>query len=138
MPSVCEDNNCYDLFTGLNKDHLSKMMYEVLGPSSDYEKEKVNSYTFVPGSEKINMPINGPWRHKSIKDFLKHFDEGKFEAGILISLKMILGIYIFCSSQFDLVNWKLLLPQLANHLTHISLNFFDYTVYSTFLHLSKF
>eukprot|EP00112_Aurelia_sp_Birch-Aquarium-sp1_P019847 Seg5.3 transcript_id=Seg5.3/GoldUCD/mRNA.D3Y31 product="Crystallin J1C" protein_id=Seg5.3/GoldUCD/D3Y31 len=66
---------------GLNKDHMSKTMYEVLGPSSDYEKEKVNSYKFVPGSEKINMPITGPWRHKSIKDFLKHFDEGGEETG---------------------------------------------------------
>ena len=100
MPNVCENNNCYDLFTGLNKDHLSKLMYEVLGPSSDYEKEKVNSYKFIPGSEKINMPINGPWRHKSIKDFLKHFDEGKFEVGILISLKVILGM-IYINMQFS-------------------------------------
>ena len=51
-------------------------LYEVLGPTSAYEKESVNNYDFDKTTQKLTLPISAPWRNVSIKDFLKRVDDG--------------------------------------------------------------
>ncbi|XP_005092832.1 crystallin J1C [Aplysia californica] len=54
---------------GLNTDQLKKATYEFFGPNSEYE---------IP---RTTMPIEGPWRHGGIRDFIANVDAKKERTG---------------------------------------------------------
>ena len=66
----------FSSFVGFDKDSLIKTMNETIGSESEYEKEPVNSYSFDKTTQKPSLPISVPWRHASLKDFLKNHDKG--------------------------------------------------------------
>jgi len=64
---------------GLDTEKLITENYEYFGPQSKYESEATNQYQ-VGKEDKINLkktyPIDGPWRHGCIKDFLANMKSG--------------------------------------------------------------
>uniref|UniRef100_W5MML3 Selenoprotein J n=1 Tax=Lepisosteus oculatus TaxID=7918 RepID=W5MML3_LEPOC len=56
---------------GLNVDDLKQRTYKFFGPGSEYD---------TPGP-RPQLPIEGPWRHASLKSFLKNFEAGKTDTG---------------------------------------------------------
>ena len=70
-----------------------KMMCEVLGPTSEYETEPVNSYSFDKSSQKLTLPIKAPWRNASLKDFLRKVDNGIYCLHIMFAFSIFV-IYI--------------------------------------------
>ncbi|XP_064597453.1 crystallin J1A-like [Liolophura sinensis] len=65
---------------GVNVEDLTKRHYKKFGPDSDYDKSEINKYM---GEEhgKVQLPIPVPWRHASIKHFLKNYETKKEETG---------------------------------------------------------
>lgn len=67
---------------GLDVKHLRKLTYDCFGSNSLYENPTNAIYKEKSDAEKPTVyPIDGPWRHFSIKDFLRKYDEGKDETG---------------------------------------------------------
>lgn len=60
--------------SGVNIEHLKKTFYEFFGPSSVYDNP------IWSGGEK-KIPISGPWRNGSIRDFLKNLEAKMPEPG---------------------------------------------------------
>lgn len=60
--------------SGVNIPNLQKSFYQFFGPSSAYENP------IWSGGEK-KLPIAGPWRNGSLRDFIKNYEEKKVEAG---------------------------------------------------------
>lgn len=65
---------------GLNVDDLKKRTYKFFGPGSEYDTP-VNDPYRERGGPRPQLPIEGPWRHASIKNFMKNMDAGKEETG---------------------------------------------------------
>lgn len=65
---------------GLNVDDLTKRTYKFFGPGSEYDTP-VNDPYRDRGGPRPQLPIEGPWRHGSLKSFLKNVDAGKEETG---------------------------------------------------------
>ncbi|KAL4219271.1 hypothetical protein ACF0H5_021853 [Mactra antiquata] len=67
---------------GLDISQLNKLTYDWFGPNSGYENPTNALYKEKKDAEqKTIFPIDGPWRHFSIKDFLRNVVEGKDETG---------------------------------------------------------
>uniref|UniRef100_A0A3P8XKF3 Selenoprotein J n=1 Tax=Esox lucius TaxID=8010 RepID=A0A3P8XKF3_ESOLU len=64
---------------GLNVDDLRKRMYKVFGPRSEYDIPINDPYR--DRTPRPNLPIEGPWRHASLKSFIRNVDAGKEETG---------------------------------------------------------
>lgn len=60
---------------GLDSSDLKERTYAFFGPNSEYESDVVKEYTWK-GEIKKEYPVKNPWRHFSIKTFLKNADEG--------------------------------------------------------------
>jgi len=65
---------------GLNVDDLKKRTLTFFGPGSEYDTP-VNDPYRERGGPRPQLPIEGPWRHGSLKNFLKNVDAGKEETG---------------------------------------------------------
>ncbi|XP_056149305.1 crystallin J1A-like isoform X2 [Lampris incognitus] len=65
---------------GLNVDDLKKRTLKFFGPGSEYDTP-VNDPYRERGGPRPQLPIDGPWRHASLKSFLKNVDAGKEETG---------------------------------------------------------
>uniref|UniRef100_A0A4W5MHQ7 Selenoprotein J n=1 Tax=Hucho hucho TaxID=62062 RepID=A0A4W5MHQ7_9TELE len=65
---------------GLNVNDLRKRTYKFFGPRSEYDTPVNDPYRDRSGP-KPQLPIEGPWRHGSIKSFMKNMDAGKEETG---------------------------------------------------------
>uniref|UniRef100_A0A3Q4BEY8 Uncharacterized protein n=1 Tax=Mola mola TaxID=94237 RepID=A0A3Q4BEY8_MOLML len=65
---------------GLNVDDLKQRTLKFFGPGSEYDTP-VNDPYRVKGGPRPQLPIEGPWRHSSLKSFLKNVDAGKEETG---------------------------------------------------------
>ncbi|CAL8314073.1 unnamed protein product [Gadus morhua 'NCC'] len=65
---------------GLNVEDLKQRTLKAFGPGSEYDTP-VNDPYKVPGGPKPQLPIQGPWRHASLKGFLKNVDAGKQDTG---------------------------------------------------------
>nr|NP_001180427.1 selenoprotein Jb [Salmo salar] len=65
---------------GLNVNDLRKRTYNFFGPRSEYDTPVNDPYRDRSGS-RPQLPIEGPWRHGSIKSFMKNMDAGKEETG---------------------------------------------------------
>ncbi|KAJ0059857.1 hypothetical protein NL108_014119, partial [Boleophthalmus pectinirostris] len=59
---------------------LIKRFYEFFGPGTVYDLPLNDPYR-QKGGPKAILPINGPWRHSSLKHFMKNVDAGKKETG---------------------------------------------------------
>ncbi|KAG7487517.1 hypothetical protein MATL_G00024390 [Megalops atlanticus] len=73
LESLCECG-------GLNLDDLKQRTYKFFGPGSEYDTP-VNDPYRPKGGPRAQLPIEGPWRHASLKSFLKNVDTGKAETG---------------------------------------------------------
>lgn len=67
---------------GVNIEKLKKSMFEMFGPDSEYENEDNATYKDKSDVVKKVYPIKTPWRHASIKSFLKNYSEGAEITGI--------------------------------------------------------
>ncbi|MGH0129032.1 UNVERIFIED_CONTAM: hypothetical protein FKN15_013145 [Acipenser sinensis] len=67
---------------GLNVEDLAQRTYKLFGPGSEYDTP-VNNPDRPKGGPRPQLPIEGPWRHASIKSFLKNFEAGKKETGCI-------------------------------------------------------
>uniref|UniRef100_A0A8C9VEV2 Selenoprotein J n=2 Tax=Scleropages formosus TaxID=113540 RepID=A0A8C9VEV2_SCLFO len=65
---------------GLNVHDLKQRFYKFFGPRSEYDTP-VNDPSRDKGSPRPQLPISGPWRHASLKSFLKNMDAGREETG---------------------------------------------------------
>ncbi|XP_037330736.2 crystallin J1A-like [Pungitius pungitius] len=65
---------------GLNVDDLTQRTLKFFGPGSDYDTPLNNPYR-EKGGPTPQLPIEGPWRHASLKSFLRNVDSGKEETG---------------------------------------------------------
>ncbi|KAJ8011097.1 hypothetical protein DPEC_G00054650 [Dallia pectoralis] len=65
---------------GLNVDDLRKRMYEFFGPRSEYDTP-INDPYRDRSAPRPNLPIEGPWRHASLKSFIRNVAAGKEETG---------------------------------------------------------
>lgn len=65
---------------GLNVDDLKQRTLKFFGPGSEYDTP-VNDPYRERGGPRPQLPIEGPWRHASLKSFLKNVDAGKEETG---------------------------------------------------------
>uniref|UniRef100_A0A665X9K0 Selenoprotein J n=1 Tax=Echeneis naucrates TaxID=173247 RepID=A0A665X9K0_ECHNA len=65
---------------GLNVDDLRQRTLKFFGPGSEYDTP-VNDPYREKGGPRPQLPIEGPWRHGSLKSFLKNVDAGKEETG---------------------------------------------------------
>uniref|UniRef100_A0A667ZZX5 Selenoprotein J n=1 Tax=Myripristis murdjan TaxID=586833 RepID=A0A667ZZX5_9TELE len=65
---------------GLNVDDLKKRTLKFFGPGSEYDTP-INDPYRDRGGPRPQLPIEGPWRHASLKSFLKNVDAGKDETG---------------------------------------------------------
>ncbi|KAM9459335.1 crystallin J1A-like [Salvelinus alpinus] len=65
---------------GLNVNDLRKRTYNFFGPRSEYDTP-VNDPYRDKSEPRPQLPIEGPWRHGSIKSFMKNMDAGKEETG---------------------------------------------------------
>ncbi|KAI1882683.1 hypothetical protein AGOR_G00237420 [Albula goreensis] len=65
---------------GLNVEDLKKRTLKAFGPGSEYDTP-VNDPYREKGGPRPQLPIEGPWRHASLKSFLKNVDAGKEETG---------------------------------------------------------
>lgn len=69
---------------GVDVSDMKAATYTMFGPDSVYEDPE-NARYVVGKEDKINikstLPISRPWRHGSIKEFLKKMDEGKQDTG---------------------------------------------------------
>uniref|UniRef100_A0A8C7M1N1 Selenoprotein J n=2 Tax=Oncorhynchus mykiss TaxID=8022 RepID=A0A8C7M1N1_ONCMY len=65
---------------GLNVNDLRKRTYNFFGPRSEYDTPVNDPYRDMSGP-RPQLPIEGPWRHGSIKSFMKNMDAGKEETG---------------------------------------------------------
>ncbi|KAG7457161.1 hypothetical protein MATL_G00243580 [Megalops atlanticus] len=65
---------------GLNVEDLKQRTYKFFGPGSEYDTP-VNDPYREKGGPRPQLPIEGPWRHASLKSFLKNVDAGKEETG---------------------------------------------------------
>lgn len=65
---------------GLNVDDLKQRTLKFFGPGSEYDTP-VNDPYREKGGPRPQLPIEGPWRHASLKGFLKNMDAGKEETG---------------------------------------------------------
>uniref|UniRef100_A0A3B4GKV2 Crystallin J1A-like n=1 Tax=Pundamilia nyererei TaxID=303518 RepID=A0A3B4GKV2_9CICH len=62
---------------GLNIDDLKQRTLKVFGPGSEYDMPVNDPYR--ERGPRPQLPIDGPWRHASLKSFLKNVDAGKEE-----------------------------------------------------------
>ncbi|XP_066294263.1 crystallin J1A-like [Branchiostoma lanceolatum] len=65
---------------GLDIADLKERTYRMFGPGTDYDNTRNSEYK-PHGGVKKSYPINGSWRHFSIKDFLKKTEAGKDDTG---------------------------------------------------------
>ncbi|XP_067661914.1 crystallin J1A-like [Haliotis asinina] len=68
---------------GVDVEDLKKATYDRFGPKSDYESA-VNAKYAGTKEKKLtsdDLPLKGPWRHASIKHFLKNFENNLEETG---------------------------------------------------------
>ncbi|AWP04556.1 putative crystallin J1A-like isoform 3 [Scophthalmus maximus] len=65
---------------GLNLDDLKQRTLKFFGPGSEYDTP-INDPYRERGGPRPQLPIEGPWRHASLKGFLKNVDAGKEETG---------------------------------------------------------
>ncbi|CAL8346854.1 unnamed protein product [Merluccius merluccius] len=65
---------------GLNVEDLTQRTLKAFGPGSEYDTP-VNDPYRVPEGPRPQLPIQGPWRHASLKSFLKNMDAGKQDTG---------------------------------------------------------
>uniref|UniRef100_A0A3Q2CHN5 Selenoprotein J n=1 Tax=Cyprinodon variegatus TaxID=28743 RepID=A0A3Q2CHN5_CYPVA len=65
---------------GLNVDDLKQRTLKFFGPGSEYDTP-VNDPYRDRGGPRPQLPIEGPWRHASLKGFIKNIDAGKEETG---------------------------------------------------------
>ncbi|KAG5850532.1 hypothetical protein ANANG_G00083460 [Anguilla anguilla] len=73
LESLCECR-------GLDVGDLQQRTYKFFGPGSEYDTP-VNDPYRARGGPRVQLPIEGPWRHASLKSFLKNMDAGKTETG---------------------------------------------------------
>ncbi|KAJ8270332.1 hypothetical protein GJAV_G00113110 [Gymnothorax javanicus] len=66
--------------SGLNLEDLKQRTYKAFGPGSEYDTPVNDPYRGKDGP-RPQLPIEGPWRHASLKGFLKNVDAGKKETG---------------------------------------------------------
>ncbi|XP_045200778.1 crystallin J1A-like [Mercenaria mercenaria] len=67
---------------GLCVEHLKNSTFEWFGPKSKYENPTNAVYKIKTDAEKATTyPIDGPWRHFSIKDFIRNVLEEKPTTG---------------------------------------------------------
>lgn len=67
---------------GLNMEHLKNSTFEWFGPKSFYENPTNAVYKVKKdASQSTKYPIEGPWRHFSIKDFIRNVLEDKPSTG---------------------------------------------------------
>uniref|UniRef100_H3BZX7 Selenoprotein J n=1 Tax=Tetraodon nigroviridis TaxID=99883 RepID=H3BZX7_TETNG len=65
---------------GLNVEDLKQRTLKFFGPGSEYDTPVNNPYR-ERGGPRPQLPIEGPWRHASLKSFLKNVDAGQEETG---------------------------------------------------------
>uniref|UniRef100_A0A8C4SMZ4 Selenoprotein J n=2 Tax=Erpetoichthys calabaricus TaxID=27687 RepID=A0A8C4SMZ4_ERPCA len=64
----------------LNIEDLKERTYTFFGPGSEYDSP-VNQVDRPKGGPRPQLPIEGPWRHASLKSFLKNYENKKKETG---------------------------------------------------------
>ncbi|KAI4889863.1 hypothetical protein NFI96_029441 [Prochilodus magdalenae] len=65
---------------GLDEEDLKQRTYKFFGPGSEYDTP-VNDPYRDKGAPRPQLPIEGPWRHASLKSFIRNVDSGKTETG---------------------------------------------------------
>ena len=58
------------------KEDYKRRLLESFGPDSEYEVDLGHPLT------RDDLPISAPWRHKSLKEFISNFQDGKEKTGI--------------------------------------------------------
>ncbi|XP_046333134.1 crystallin J1A-like [Haliotis rufescens] len=68
---------------GVDVEDLKKATYDRFGPKSDYESAVNAAYAGTKEKKltSADLPLKGPWRHASIKHFLKNFESKMEETG---------------------------------------------------------
>ncbi|KAJ8010467.1 hypothetical protein DPEC_G00075390 [Dallia pectoralis] len=83
---TCYGDQAYVLLESLSQcgdvcvKDLKKRTYKFFGPNTVYDLPLNNPYRPKNGPKAI-LPINGPWRHASLKAFIRNVDAGKEETG---------------------------------------------------------
>jgi len=82
----CYGDQCFVLLqslascNGLNIEDLKQTTNRHFGAGSTYDSEAVDGYKWK-GDVAKTYPVHTPWKHFSIKDFLKNYEAGKSETG---------------------------------------------------------
>uniref|UniRef100_A0A3Q3MWL8 Selenoprotein J n=1 Tax=Mastacembelus armatus TaxID=205130 RepID=A0A3Q3MWL8_9TELE len=80
----CYGDQAYVLLESLSEcgdvNDLKQRTLKFFGPGSEYDTPVNNPYR-ARGGPRPQLPIEGPWRHASLKSFLKNVDMGKEETG---------------------------------------------------------
>lgn len=95
---------------GLDVEDLKKRTLKFFGPGSEYDTP-VNDPYRQKGGPRPQLPIEGPWRHASLKSFLKNIDAGKEETGCevdcqidgIAKLAPIVAFYAGCPEMLEKV-----------------------------------
>ncbi|CAH1785631.1 unnamed protein product [Owenia fusiformis] len=66
---------------GYNEEDLKQRMYKMFGPGSQYDNPIVDQYTWKADLKK-EYPLKTPWKHFSIKHFLKCYKAGNPKTGL--------------------------------------------------------
>ncbi|CAB1340867.1 unnamed protein product [Coregonus sp. 'balchen'] len=80
----CYGDQAYVLLESLsqcgdvNVEDLTKRIYKFFGPDTVYDLPLNNPYRQKNGPKAV-LPIDGPWRHASLKAFMRNVDAGKEE-----------------------------------------------------------
>eukprot|EP00062_Callorhinchus_milii_P003458 gi/632940757/ref/XP_007885488.1/ PREDICTED: crystallin J1B-like [Callorhinchus milii] len=72
---------------GLNVKDFTERSYAFFGPGSEYDTP-INSLHRTKGGPRPKLPVNGPWRQGSIKEFLKNIEEGETPTGSKVDKQM--------------------------------------------------
>lgn len=79
---------------GLDLEALKKSTLDWFGPDSEYEKNPRNSIHKKPDQPSQTLPINGPWKHGSIKHMMQNVEEGKGDVGSVTDESMDCAVRI--------------------------------------------
>ncbi|KAG7527130.1 hypothetical protein JOB18_049892 [Solea senegalensis] len=90
---TCYGDQAYVLLESLSHcgdvdvDDLTKRIYKFFGRGTEYDLPLNDPYR-EKGGPKAILPIDGPWRHASLKAFIRNVDAGKDETGCDVDCQM--------------------------------------------------
>ncbi|KAJ0059008.1 hypothetical protein NL108_003373, partial [Boleophthalmus pectinirostris] len=86
---------------GLDVEDLKKRTLKFFGPGSAYDIPENDPYRQKGG--KPQLPIEGPWRHASLKSFLKNLDAGKEITGEIDGITKLAPVVAFYAGKPEML-----------------------------------